>query len=255
MKLHLFAACFVAAAIAMPAQAQTPAGSGKVGYVDIDRVTSKAKPINDVMEDIQGQIKELQDNIETRRRKVRELEADLKRNDGVLSTQIQNQKKSEIDKLKNELDDLDYRARREMQKMDETKFAPLLKQILFTIQEVAQEEKYDLVLRGEAVLYGTSAVDLTDLVIKKLDQGGGSKAAASKPTSTPAPEAEEAEETTKTEPVKPEPTPKATSTPRASTPKPAATPRATATPRSTPRATQATPASGTRTRPVDRQPD
>lgn len=276
MMFRLFLATACVCALAAPAWTQgesTAQPTGKVAYVDIDRVTSKAKPINDVMEGIQGQIKDLQDQIESRRRKIRDLETELKRNDGVLSQQIQTDKRKEVDRLKSELDDLDYKARKEMQKMDETQFAPLLKQILFAIQDVAKENKYDLVLRGEAVLYGSSAADISDLVIKKLDEKGVGKAGAGKSESSASkstPAAERSVATPEATPAKPEATPtpvaaeptaaapKATESvlpvdggdKPAATPKPAASGRSTKTPETKP---QETKRSGTR--PVDRQPD
>jgi hypothetical protein len=87
-----------------------------------------------------------------------------------------------------------------MQEVDDTVFEPILKKILFAVQDVAKEQKYDIVLRGEAVLYGATATDITDDVINRLKEdaspvgtimpkagkGETDTVKAAKPESTPA---------------------------------------------------------------------
>jgi outer membrane protein len=142
----------------------------KVGYVDVDRVTRKAKAVNQAMDHVQSGIEELQKQIDEKRQQVKELEADVQRSEGVVAPGEIEKKRKEITRLKNELDDLAYRAERKARELDATVFEPLMKRILFAIQDVAKENKYDIILRGEAVLYGTSAVDITDEVIRKLNE-------------------------------------------------------------------------------------
>lgn len=172
-----FAACLAIALSAASAQEDaketTPpasaARSTSIGYVDIDRVTGQAKAVNSAMAGIQDKVKKYQEEIDQKRKKIRDLEEDVRRTEGILAKDEQDAKRKEINRLKNELDELDMQARREMQRLDDTFFAPLLKKIVFAIQDVAQEKDIDLVLRGEAVLYGRDSVDLTDAVIRKLN--------------------------------------------------------------------------------------
>lgn len=142
----------------------------KVGYVDVDRVTRKAKAVNQAMESVQSDIEELQKQIDEKRQQIRDLEADVQRTEGVVAPSELEKKRKEIKKLKDELEDLAYRAERKARELDATVFEPLMKRILFAIQDVAKEKKYDIILRGEAVLYGTTAADITDDVIKKLNE-------------------------------------------------------------------------------------
>lgn len=155
----------VALAIAPAAWGQT-----KVGYVDVDRVTRKAKAVNKAMDNVQSDIETLQRQIDEKRQQIKELESDVQRSEGVVASSEIEKKRKEIARLRNELDDLAYRAERKARELDATVFEPLMKRILFAIQDVAKENKYDIVLRGEAVLYGTSAVDITDAVIRKLNE-------------------------------------------------------------------------------------
>ena len=146
----------------------------KVGYVDVDRVTRKAKAVNAAMDSVQSDIEDLQKQIDEKRRQIKELQSELERKEGVLAASEQEKKQKEIQRLKNELDDLGYRAERKARELDATVFEPLMKRILFAIQDVAKEQKFDIILRGEAVLYGSSAADITDAVIEgELDHSVG----------------------------------------------------------------------------------
>ena len=228
--------CLGVILLASSAPAQT-----KIAYVDIDRVTSKAKPVNSLMNDIQGQIEVLQKEIDAKRKQAAELDADIKRSDGVLAKEEVDKKRKELMRLQNDLDDLRLKGEKKMREVDQTVFEPVLKKILFCIQDIAKEQKIDIVLRGEAVLYGTSGVDISDAVIKKLNSDNaatsGTRAAAkTEPAATPEPAPAEAVAT-----------PAATIAPIEKTP---AAPKAT---RKTDAARKTTPAESKR--PVDRQKD
>jgi outer membrane protein len=161
----------------------------KVGYVDVDRVTRKAKAVNQAMDSVQSDIEDLQKQIDEKRQQIKELEADVQRSEGVIAASEIEKKRKEIARLRNELDDLAYRAERKARELDATVFEPLMKRILFAIQDVAKENKYDVILRGEAVLYGNSAADITDEVIRKLNEQvadtSAPKATRAKPENTP----------------------------------------------------------------------
>jgi outer membrane protein len=260
---------------------------GRVGYVDIDKVTRKAPQVTKVMNEVQDQLKGIQDNIEAKKKQISGLKSEIKKSEGVLAAEELDKRRKELDKLTNELDELDLKGRREMQKVDQVVFEPALKLIMMAVQDVAKEQKYDVILRGEAVIYGVSGVDITDAVIAKLtadekaggvtlrpdsktektDTAGGKSA---KPAETPAdtPKEEPKAEVTAT-PAPPPPPPVADNTPATdekvqATPEPKETPAPKSTEKkdadqSTPKSDSKTPkpsASKTPgTRPVDRQPE
>src|SRR5690606_32730328 len=46
---------------------------------------------------------------------------------------------------------------------------PVLEKIMNIVADVAERDGYDVVLRGEVVIYGRDSANLTDTVIKELD--------------------------------------------------------------------------------------
>lgn len=141
----------------------------RVAYVDIDRVTEQSDKINKAMASVQDRVEKIQQDIETKRTRLVEIRAEVKKGEGVLAESELKKKKDEAAKLEKELVDLEYEGKREMQKLDTTLFEPMVKTIVLAIQDVAKEQNIDLVLRGEAVIYGATSADITDAVVKKLN--------------------------------------------------------------------------------------
>jgi outer membrane protein len=234
---------FVSLWIILCTIASTALAETKIGYVDIDTIIKKAKAVNSSFSKVGGQVNKLQSDIDSKTEKIKRLREDVQKSEGVLSREEIDKKRKEINTLLNEVEDLSMQGRRELQRVDDTFFTPLLKKIVYAIQDVANDKGLDLVLRGEAVLYGRDTVDITEDVVKRLnmeDLNSTGTATAKEPKSksdstpkaTPAPDDSAAE--------KPATSGAAASTPdsSAATPKP----RATKTP-------------GATTRPVDRQAD
>lgn len=238
MRISLMKVLFYTSCFATALASNTAAAQAKVGYVDIDRVTEKSEMVNSAMKSVQEKVKKFQEDLDSKRKKLVDLRADIKRTEGVVSAEEQNRKKREAQTLENEMDELELQGKREMQRLDDGFFTPTLKRIVYAIQDVAKEKDLDLVVRGEAVLYGRDTADITEAVIKRLNElekeGTASPSASEKSSSEESekPAAGTADSQEKS----------ATSSPATS-----ATPAATATPRATPRSA--------RTRPVDRQPD
>lgn len=144
----------------------------RVGYVDIDRVTAKAAKVRDVMDKIQDQVKGIQEEIDRKLKELGDLTAEVRKNEGVLSKDEMEKKRKELTRRQNELEDLNNQGKSKMTRVQDETMDPILKSILYSVEDVAKERKIDLVLRGEAVLYGTKATDLTDDVIAKLGGDG-----------------------------------------------------------------------------------
>lgn len=158
-------AATLALTLSLPAIAQTT----RVAYVDIDRVTEKSDKINSAMGKVSNRVEDIQKEIETKRARLVEVRAEIKKGEGVLAESEMKKRRDEATKLDKEMVDLEYEGRRELQKLDTTLFEPMIKTIVLAIQDVAKEKNIDLVLRGEAVIYGADAADITDDVVKKLN--------------------------------------------------------------------------------------
>lgn len=141
----------------------------RVAYVDIDRVTDQSERINKAMNNVSARVEDIQKEIEQKRQRLTELKAEIKKGDGVLAQSEMKKRRDESSKLEKDLVDLEYEGRRELQRLDSTLFEPMIKTIVLAIQDVAKEQNIELVVRGEAVIYGAKVADITDDVVKKLN--------------------------------------------------------------------------------------
>lgn len=165
---------------AAPVRAQDPAGeesqatgrgpTGKIGFVDLDRITAKARQQAAAMDSLSDEVRKIQRDVQEKLDKIRDLEREIMRSEGVLSADEISRRRREVNRLKDELDGLERQYRQKMQRLDETVFEPLVKKIGYAIEDEAKEKGFDIVLRGEAVFYGNPAVDLTEAVIQRLDR-------------------------------------------------------------------------------------
>lgn len=176
--MNLKHAC-ITAAVALAYCSTAAAQSTSVAYVDIDRVTEKSEKINTAMASVKGRVEDIQKEIEEKRKRLVEIRAEIKKGEGVLAESEMKKKRNQTAGLDKELVDLEYEGRRELQKLDTTLFEPMIKTIVLAIQDVAREKKIDLVVRGEAVIYGADSADITDDVIKKLNSSAYMTNAAS----------------------------------------------------------------------------
>ncbi len=241
MKMRTIAPVLAALVLATTATAQQ-----KIGFVDIDKVTLKARSVTSLMTGMRGELEKMQKEMDSKRQKIADLNADITRNEGVVAKDEQDRKKKEVNRLKNEIDEMDYKLRQQMRDVEQSVLEPLKKQIVTAIEDVAREQNYDIVLTREAVIFHKPAADMTDEVVRRLNADQKPAAAPAARTAEPRTEPAAA---TKTE----------TPAPAETAATPAPEPEATPTPTPRPRRTESTPKpSGnttTRKRAVDRQPD
>ena len=98
------------------------------------------------------------------------MEEDYKRNELVMTNdKLEELKKNIIAKYqlynqqKNQLS-------QEITKMRNEELAKLIEVVKGIINEIAKDGKYDMIVRGEAVLYAVDSLDITDKVIAKMNE-------------------------------------------------------------------------------------
>jgi outer membrane protein len=139
----------------------------KIGYVNAARVLDESpqaeQVTNKLKQEFSGRDKELQDS----RKELKGLEDKMARNGAIMSDEERSKLEREILVKKRDLqnaadafrDDLNLRRNDEMNK--------LLAVVQQAIEGIGKEQKYDLIVY-EGVAYASSAIDLTDEVLKKL---------------------------------------------------------------------------------------
>ena len=139
----------------------------KIGYVVVEKVLKDAPQTASSNKKLEKEFKSRTDDLQKKVKATQVQEKDFKKNSLTMSDsdkqkaqkKIQNSK-IEIQRIERELrEDIDIRRREEIGKLQQ--------QINKSIEELAEKEKYDLILY-QGVAYASKGIDITDDLIKAL---------------------------------------------------------------------------------------
>lgn len=169
MKTRAILPAFIAffGLIAIAGQAQQ--SGTRIGFVDINEVSARSKQIDSGVDKVKAKVEEIRKKMEATHKNLSSLEAEIRKSDGVLAEKEVAGKKTEAQKLRDELLDLERQAEKEVAKLDENVFAPMVSVVSKAIEDVAKEKKLDMVLRGDAIIFSATKINITDDVVKKLN--------------------------------------------------------------------------------------
>jgi outer membrane protein len=148
-----------------------PSGSGaRVGFVDIEIVLGESRAVRQIAGEIDEELGRRDQEIREKRRELQKLRLSLEQQGSVLSDEERARRQQQALALISDIDEAEYRFNREVRRKQSTVIEPMLEQVVKLIGEVGQREGFDLIVRGETVLWGGRSVDLTPTVIRELDQ-------------------------------------------------------------------------------------
>ena len=170
-SLALSGATAGAQAAKAPGEAAAKIGATRVAFVDIERISTEAKFVRDLLGDIEKAIESRRAAIEKKQQDYAKIREDLTRKREVLSEAEYEANLKESRRLRTELEEDDYQLNKILRENQKEKMAPALERILKAVQEVSKREGFDIVLRGEMVVHGDPSVDLSDRVVEYLNAG------------------------------------------------------------------------------------
>jgi outer membrane protein len=168
--LALLMICLLLPAMA-GAQEPAPAADKpqKIGFVDIEVVLDSSRAIRTIVSEIDADLADRSRDIDSKRLEAQRLRRSLEQQGAVLSEQERRQRQEKALDLLREVDELEFKFSRLVREKQRQSVEPLLEEVIKIIGDVARRENFDLVVRGEVVLYGRESVDLTPAVIREVD--------------------------------------------------------------------------------------
>ena len=139
----------------------------KIGYVVVEKVLKDAPQTASSNKKLEKEFKSRTDGLQKKVKAIQAQEKDFKKNSLTMTDsdkqkaqkKIQNSK-IDVQRIERELrEDIDIRRREEIGKLQQ--------QINKSIEELAEKEKYDLILY-QGVAYASKGIDITDDLIKTL---------------------------------------------------------------------------------------
>jgi Skp family chaperone for outer membrane proteins len=174
------------AAVAAPAFAL---GDSKVAYVDVENVLTQSKYVRTVVKTAEQRLEveklsERRKAIDVKLDEYTQITDELKRKSGVMTDDARKEMEGKSLTLIQEIERERSQLNEAMKTIEQEQMEPVLDEILKVVREVGFDEGYDLVLRGEVVLYASDKADITKKVIARLDAKTPPAAPAAKEPAT-----------------------------------------------------------------------
>jgi len=145
----------------------------KVAYVDIGKVFDEYSKTKDYDKELESKYGAYEKEHNDKLNKIKANQDKL----SLLKDEEKNKMQTQIDKDKSDLMDFDRQKQTELRKARDEKVRELLGEIEKVIKDYATEQKYTLVLNDKVLVYVDKGYEITDPIIKKLNEknGGQSK--------------------------------------------------------------------------------
>ena len=153
------------------AQALPALAAGKIGFVDIARVFDEYQRTKISDKDLEAKGKAKEAELKGRVEELKKLREGLE----LLSDKAREERQKQVEDKSDELQRFQLAAQNELRRQRDGIAREILKEINETLQAYAKTEGYDLLLNERTLVYGAPPLDLTETVLKQLNDGYAKK--------------------------------------------------------------------------------
>jgi outer membrane protein len=153
--------------LAAPARAAPPAGGDyKIGFVNTERILRESAPAKRAQQKLEREFEKRATDLQRNERQVRELSQQLEKDGATMADAERRGKERDLANLTRELQRAQREYREDVNLRRNEELASLQDRASRIIQQIAESEKFDLILQ-EAV-FASGRIDITDRVLKAL---------------------------------------------------------------------------------------
>lgn len=156
--------------ISLEGWAQETSGTLKIGVVDLDRLMMESAVIRRTVESVQEEVKKEQESINDQLNRYKILSESFDQQKTILTEEQKQSRRKEIDELKNAIEEQQDKVNRIIKRSERRLLEPTLARVDEAIRAVGRQGGYDLILKNDSVLYGSSRLSLTDAVINMIEK-------------------------------------------------------------------------------------
>jgi outer membrane protein len=144
----------------------------KIRIIDLAKALNESEAGKKAKADLESLIKSKQTIIEEKGKKLESLKSELEKQAALISAEAKKAKEEELERALRDYQRTVSDSQAEVQKKEGELTNEILKELRSTINSVAAEEGYSLVLEKAegVVLYSSSEIDITDKIIKKYNE-------------------------------------------------------------------------------------
>jgi outer membrane protein len=166
-RFVLLVAATALAAAAQLAAAQAVATTTKIGFVNTERLFREAAPAKRAQQKLEKEFATRDAEVQKLSKQVRDLQANLDKDGATMPEAERRNKERDLANLSRDLQRAQREFREDLNLRRNEELAQLQERANKVIQQIAEGEKFDLILQ-DPVVYASQRIDITDKVIKAL---------------------------------------------------------------------------------------
>ncbi len=147
-------------------------GKVKIAIVDLHKLINESEAGKKAKSDLENLIKSKQTVLDEKGKNIEALKADIDKQAAVITADAKKAKEEELERLVRDYQRIISDSQTEVKKKESELTGEILKQAREVINKIAQDGGYSLVLEKAdgLVLYFSNNLDITDRVIKKINE-------------------------------------------------------------------------------------
>lgn len=145
----------------------------KVGWINIERIFREATPAQQATKKLEKEFDKRQVELQKTGKEIQQQQSDLDKNGMTMSETERTRKERDIANLNRDFQRMQREFREDLNARRNEEFASIQERANKAIREIAESEKYDLILTD--AIYAGPRIDITERILKVLDAGGTEK--------------------------------------------------------------------------------
>ena len=163
------ALALAAAGAAAQDKSGPPVISGKFGFVNTERILRDAAPAQRAQKKIEAEFQKRDQELARLADQLKRMQDDLEKNSVTMSDTQRRTKEREFSELNRDFQRKQREFREDLNQRRNEELAQVVEQANRVIRQIAEQEKFDIIFQD--AVFASPRIDITDKVIKALDQG------------------------------------------------------------------------------------
>ncbi len=152
-----------------PVAKSGPKEALKIGIVDMQRILSESKAAKLARDEFAKEVEQKRKELAAKAQEVQKLEQDMAKMDPKATAEERRVKQDTLKHKARELNNLRQDIEEELKRRDRELTQKLIGEIMATIRNFAQTERYSLILERSSIVAAEEGLDITEKVIKLHD--------------------------------------------------------------------------------------
>ncbi|MCC6474292.1 MAG: OmpH family outer membrane protein [Burkholderiales bacterium] len=158
------------------AQAQAPAQiQPRLGLVSLDRILRDATPAQRARKKIEAEFSKRDQELGKLGEQLKKIQEDLDKNAVTMSESQRTRREREYNDLNRDLQRRQREFREDLQSRQNEEFSAIIARANQAVRQIAESDKLDVVFQNDQVVWFNPRIDITDRVIRALDDTKAAK--------------------------------------------------------------------------------